>query len=62
MLTLALQMQIYIKAERIPAVRAIASKCNSPGSKLGSERDTEKESVCPVFFLWLYSLPERKAY
>jgi len=61
MLTLALQVQIYIKAERIPAARAIASNCNSPGSKLGSERDTEKERLSS-FFSWLYSLPQKKAY
>ena len=45
MLTLALQIQIYIIAERIPAARAIAYNCNSTGSKLGSKRDRDY----PVF-------------
>ena len=56
MLTLALQIQIYIKAERIPANTAIASNGNGPGSKLGSERNrqtdrqTDRQKDCPVLF------------
>ena len=56
MLTLALQKQIYIKAECIPAARAIASNCNSPGSKLGSERDREKERLSFSFRGFICSL------
>jgi hypothetical protein len=63
MLTLALQIQTYIKAERIPAATAIASNCNSPGSKLGSkrEREREREGETVQFLSWFYSLPQRKS-
>jgi len=58
MLTLTLQIQIYIKAESIPAARAIASNCNSPGSKLVSERDRKRE--CPVFFFVALLAPSKE--
>ena len=50
MLTLALQIQIYIKAERIPANTAIASNRNGPGSKLGSERNRQTDRRTVQFF------------
>jgi len=58
MLTLTLQIQIYIKAESIPAARAIASNCNSPGSKLVSERDRKRD--CPVFFFVVLFAPSKE--
>jgi hypothetical protein len=56
MLTLALKIQIYIKAECIPAARAISSNRKSPGSKLGSETDREKERLSCFFFVALFAL------
>jgi len=57
MLTLTLQIQIYIKAESIPAARAIASNCNSPGSKLVSERD---RNTVPFFFFVALFAPSKE--